>query len=54
MTLTHSLSMSASVGDLWATNKETSALPPTGCWALDKSIELSGFSDFLSGPVELS
>lgn len=30
---------------LWATNKETSALPLSGRWALDRSLEVSGFSD---------
>lgn len=48
VTLTHSTRMPL-VGNF----SPTSVLSPTGCWALDTSIELSGFSDFLWSPVEL-
>lgn len=46
VTLTHSTRMSAYGENSWAENKEASALPLTGCRTLDKSMELSGFSDF--------
>lgn len=54
VTLSHSTRMSASGENSWTKNKETSALPLTGCQTLDKSMELSGFSDFsIRGPVQL-